>query len=230
MLLDTAAVQGRTSSRRPSAGVLLGLRLCQLLPLLTSVDVWLWLVSATGQWPLSTDPPIRAEPTPLLLRALLLAVAAALGRLALLSLASTRPPLRALQTAATPLLALTAAVHCSALLLSTLHPLQSLLPSLTLALHAALVCTSATPQLSTASPLLPSLRSLPSVAWLPLSCAWLSCYLLVLDWDDAWQVFPLPQLLALHSAAAAIEGWRALSRGRGLTEAGEDAEEGQRES
>ena len=87
-------------------------------------------------------------------------------------------------------------------LLSPQSPLSSLLPTSLFALHAAFLCAPTEAERAVAvSPA--SLWHLNSDS-APLLCAWLSCYWLVLDHDDRWQIWPLAPLLALHASHAAL--------------------------
>ena len=231
MLQQLTASAGWRSRERSSLGLLPLLylpRLCLLSPLLTCIDVLLFSATTRG---LSTDTPVRADPTPLLHRALLSAAVAALAWLSVQALhaaSALRWTVVSRHTAS--LLSMSAFVHCCVLLLSPLQPLTSALPTLAFALHSAVACCSTTTPpapsslSSAASPLFLLLSLLPPSSsssfspsrLLPLWCAWLVSYVLVLDWDDKWQLWPLPQLLALHATAGAMQAWAALSGRRGM--------------
>jgi hypothetical protein len=192
--VDTSLRLGqRLRSQSPAADS--ALPLCRLPLLLAALDiVFFSAVEVTG----ASDPPIKADVTPLLLRALVLCVVCIA---AWLSLIAWREPsgkrAERLMGSSVALLTLTAAVHVGCSLLTSASPVAHFLATLTFSLHAALVC-------------LPLSSDSTGSSFAPLGLCWLSCYLLVLDADDTWQRWPLAALLALHSSHAALAAWRSV--------------------
>ena len=172
------------------------LPLCRLPLLLTALDIALFsAVQVSG----ASDTPIKADVTHLLVRALVLCVVCVI---AWLCLVAWREPQgkrgQRLLGSTLGLLALTAAIHVSCLLLTSVSPVSSFLATLTFSLHAAFLC------------LPPSSPASTGPSFVPLAFSWLSCYALVLDADDKWQVWPLAALVALHFSHAAVVAWRSV--------------------
>ena len=159
----------------------------------------------------ATDNPVKTDVTPLLIRSLLLSLTSIAAWMAALAWREG-PGKRGqrLLRSTLSLLSLAAVIHGCCVALTSTSPVTSFLPTLTFSLHAAFVCLP--PPSTPSSAQSPPSWSLPlPSSYIPLGCSWLSCYMLVLDHDDKWQVWPLAALVALHTSHAAMAVRRAVT-------------------